>query len=136
MSVHLGRKKSAAVAGLGVLALALAACSGGSDAADQSKPLPTITGNPAVTLDVFSQQGPDTDLAKNEFTQKIGKQFNVTFKWQTATWDAGPAKEKRQISLASGDYPDLYLLIPWVDQFTQADLLKLSGQGVVVPLNS
>ena len=37
------------------------------------------------------------------------------FSSQTTTYDGGPAKEKRQISLASGDYPDLYMLIPWVD---------------------
>ena len=34
-------------------------------------------------------------------------------------YDGGPAKEKRQIALASGDYPDLFLLVPWVDQFTR-----------------
>ena len=54
--------------------------------------------------------------------------------WQTTTFDGGPAKEKRQIALASGDYPDLFLLIPWVDAFTQADVLKLGKQGVAVPL--
>ena len=58
-----------------------------------------------------------------------------TSSWQTTTFDGGPAKEKRQIALASGDYPDLFLLIPWVDQFTQAELLKLGQQGVAVPLN-
>ena len=63
------------------------------------------------------------------------EKFNITIKWQTTTFDAGPAKEKRQISLASGDYPDLYMLIPWVDQFTPTELLKLGNQGVVVPLN-
>ncbi|MEZ4618091.1 MAG: hypothetical protein R2867_21620 [Caldilineaceae bacterium] len=26
--------------------------------------------------------------------------------------------EENQISLANGDYPDLYMLIPWVDQFS------------------
>ncbi|MEO7912172.1 MAG: ABC transporter substrate-binding protein, partial [Roseiflexaceae bacterium] len=43
--------------------------------------------------------------------------------------------EKRQISLASGDYPDLYLLIPWVDQFSQTELIKYGQDGVVLPLN-
>lgn len=136
MSVQLRRRRRAAIVGIGLLALALAACSGGSGSDDtQGKPLPTITGNPAVTLDVFAPQAADWNLATNDFTKVVKEQFNLSIKWQTTTFDGGPAKEKRQISLASGDYPDLYLLIPWVDQFSQAELLKLSNQGVVVPLN-
>ena len=53
----LRRTKSAAVAGLCALALGLAACSGSDTTADESKPLPTVTGNPAVTLDVFAPAG-------------------------------------------------------------------------------
>ncbi|MEV6283918.1 ABC transporter substrate-binding protein [Kribbella sp. NPDC051770] len=130
------KKRQTAVAGLSLLALALAACSGGSGTDDaQGKPLPTITGNPPVTLDVFAPQSADVNLATNDFTALLKSKFGISIKWQTTTFDGGPAREKRQISLASGDYPDLYMLIPWVDQFTQADLLKLSNQGVVVPLN-
>jgi putative aldouronate transport system substrate-binding protein len=135
MSVQFGKRRRAAVAGASLLALALAACSGGGSAQDAGKPLPTITGNPAVTLDVFAPQSADWNLATNDFTKLVKQKFNLTIKWQTTTFDGGPAKEKRQVSLASGDYPDLYLLIPWVDQFSQADLLRLSNQGVVVPLN-
>ncbi|TCC37462.1 extracellular solute-binding protein [Kribbella capetownensis] len=136
MSVRISRRRRAAIAGISLLALGLAACSGGGGSDDQQgKPLPTITGNPAVTLNVFAPQSAETNLATNDFTKLIQQKFNITIKWQTTTFDGGPAKEKRQISLASGDYPDLYLLIPWVDQFTTADLLKLSNQGVVVPLN-
>ncbi|TCO12852.1 putative aldouronate transport system substrate-binding protein [Kribbella steppae] len=135
MTTQLRRTKSAAVAGLCALALGLAACSGSDTTADESKPLPTVTGNPAVTLDVFAPQAADWNLSTNDFTKKVKQQFNMSFKWQTTTFDGGPAKEKRQISLASGDYPDLYLLIPWVDQFTPAELLKLGNQGVLVPLN-
>ena len=45
------------------------------------------------------------------------------------------AKEKRQISLASGDYPDAYMLTAYIDQFSQADVLKYGKQGVLLPLN-
>ncbi|MET9271480.1 ABC transporter substrate-binding protein [Kribbella sp. NPDC003557] len=135
MSVQFRRRRRAAIVGTSLLALALAACSGGSSSDEQAKPLPTITGNPGVTLDVFAPQSADWNLATNDFTKAVKEKFNITIKWQNTTFDGGPAKEKRQISLASGDYPDLYLLIPWVDQFTQADLLKLSNQGVVIPLN-
>ncbi|GAB3826007.1 ABC transporter substrate-binding protein [Kribbella italica] len=136
MSVSIKKHRLAVTSGLCLLSLGLAACTSGTGTpTGQSAPLPTITGNPAVTMNVFAPQGPDFDLAKNAFTQQVSKKFNITFQWQTTTYDAGPAKEKRQIALASGDYPDLFLLIPWVDQFTQADLLKLGTQGVVVPLN-
>ncbi|MEV6269356.1 ABC transporter substrate-binding protein [Kribbella sp. NPDC051936] len=135
MSVQFRRRRRAAVVGTSLLALALAACSGGGSGDEQAKPLPTVTGNPAVTIDVFAPQAADWNLATNDFTKVVKDKFNLSIKWQTTTFDGGPAKEKRQISLASGDYPDLYLLIPWVDQFSQADLLKLSNQGVIVPLN-
>lgn len=136
MKLTLAKKRQlAAVSALSALALALAACSGGGDDAAKKAPVPDISGNPPVTLSVFSPQFPNSNLATNSFTKEMTSKFNITFQFQTTTLDGGPSKEKRQISLASGDYPALYLLIPWVDRFTQAELLKLSGQGVVLPLN-
>lgn len=88
-----------------------------------------------VTIRVFSPQNTTSDLATNSFSLEAEKQFNIKFEWQTTTFDATSAKEQRQISLASGDYPDLYLLIPWVDQFSQAELLRYGQQGVILPLN-
>ncbi|ADI13061.1 extracellular solute-binding protein family 1 [Streptomyces bingchenggensis BCW-1] len=112
----------------------MAACTGGSPGVtDTAKPLPTIKGNPPVTLTVFAPG--DSNLKTNAFTKLIKQKFNITIKWQTTTFDGAAAKEKRQISLASGDLPDLYLLVPWVDQFRQTELLKLSSQGVIQPLN-
>ncbi|OJV90647.1 MAG: ABC transporter substrate-binding protein [Chloroflexi bacterium 54-19] len=95
----------------------------------------TAATGPAVKMTVFAPQGPDYDLANNAFMKLLEQKFNIQFTWQTTTWDGAPAKEKRQISLASGDFPDLYWLIPWVDRFTQAELLKYSQQGVIIPLN-
>ncbi len=135
MSIQFRRKSRAALAGISLLALALAACAGGGSDDGRGEPLPEVRGNPAVTLDVFAPQSPETNLATNDFTKLVKEKFNITIKWQTTTFDAGPAKEKRQISLASGDYADLYMLIPWVEQFTPTELLKLGNQGVVVPLN-
>ncbi|MEP6606408.1 MAG: hypothetical protein ABJA60_09885, partial [Nitrosospira sp.] len=51
------------------------------------------------------------------------------------TYDNTDASEKRNLALASGDYPDLFMLVPWVDQFSQVDLLKYGSQGVILPLN-
>lgn len=88
-----------------------------------------------VEIKIFSPQDPDRDLATNSFSLEAEKMFNVKFVWQTTPMDGNSAKEKRQISLASGDYPDLYMLIPWVDQFSQLELLKFSKDGVILPLN-
>ncbi|MGP3969200.1 ABC transporter substrate-binding protein [Streptomyces sp. 6N223] len=120
----------------GALLATLAACSGGTGGTSTSEPLPTIKGNPPVTLTVFApQQDWVDDMDKNAFTDLIKDEFNITIKWQTTTLDATAAKEKRQISLASGDLPDVYLLIPWLDQFSQAELLRYGGQGIIQPLN-
>ncbi|MBW7458002.1 extracellular solute-binding protein, partial [Paenibacillus sepulcri] len=86
-----------------------------------------------VKISIFAQQNPETDFTTNSFTKEAEKQFNIQFEWQTIPYDG--AAEKRQISLASGDYPDLYMLIPWVDRFSQTDLLRFAQQGVVLPLN-
>jgi putative aldouronate transport system substrate-binding protein len=88
-----------------------------------------------VKIKIFSPQGPETDLATNSFSLEAQKMFGIEFEWQTTTMDGNSAKEQRQISLASGDYPDLYMLIPWVDQFTQLELLKYGKEGVLIPLN-
>ncbi len=88
-----------------------------------------------IKISVFAQQGASTDLKTNSFTKFVEDEYNIQFEWQLTTQDSTVAAEARNISLASGDYPDLFLLIPWVDQFTQADLLRYAKQGVVLPLN-
>ncbi|WP_085368632.1 extracellular solute-binding protein [Leifsonia sp. NCR5] len=113
----------------GVALLALAGCTPSSASAGDDK----IGGT--AHLSVFAQQGTGQDLATNAFTKEVAKKFNIDFTWQTTTQDSSVAPEKRQILMASGDYPDAFLLIPWVDQFNQVDVEKLAQQGVAVPLN-
>lgn len=86
-----------------------------------------------VNIKIFAQAGADSDMSQNSFSKSVEEKFNIKFQWQTVPNDG--AKEKRQISLASGDYPDLYMLIPWVDKFSQTDILRYAQQGVVIPLN-
>jgi putative aldouronate transport system substrate-binding protein len=88
-----------------------------------------------VTIRIFSPQDHNTSLPDNSFTKEAEQKFNIKFEWQTTPFDGNSAKEKRQLSLASGDYPDLYMLIPWIDQFSQIDLLNYGQQGVIIPLN-
>ncbi|GAT74452.1 extracellular solute-binding protein [Microbacterium hydrocarbonoxydans] len=113
--------RGAAAAGMVVVsALALAACTAPSDDADR--------------LVAFGPQGDNGSLADNSFTQEVEKKFDIDFEWQTTTYDGSVAGEKRQVSLASGDYPDAYFLVPWVDAFSRSEILKYGQQGVLVPL--
>ncbi|MFC7598436.1 ABC transporter substrate-binding protein [Terrabacter sp. GCM10028922] len=124
---HLTRRtRSAAI--LATAALAVTACTsgGGGDA-------PRADGK--VGLTVFAPQDPNQKLSANSLTKQLEKQLGVAITWQTTTYDGASASEKRQISLASGDLPDAYLLIPWVTQFSPAELQKYGKQGVFLPLN-
>jgi len=123
-----------------ILSLALAACSSNNSGSNASPSQGSSgSGSPAespskpVEIRVFSVQEQGIDLATNKFTQFAEEKFNVKFKFETIPSDG--AKEKRQISLASGDYPDAYILTHYIDQFSQSDLLKFGQQGVIVPLN-
>ncbi|MEJ1110677.1 MULTISPECIES: ABC transporter substrate-binding protein [unclassified Kribbella] len=113
--------------------LALAACS--SDKSAQGAANET-TADGKVVIDAFTPADQNSNLDTNQVTKIMSDKFKIQFRWQTTTYDGGPAKEKRQISLASGDYPDLFFLIPWVDAFTQAEVLKLGQQGIALPLEN
>ncbi|WP_020388443.1 extracellular solute-binding protein [Kribbella catacumbae] len=124
--------KPKVVAGLvAAIALAVAGCS--SDKSDDGAKN-EVSADGKVIIDTFAPQGPDDNLDSNLVTKAISDKFKIQFRWQTTTLDAGAAKEKRQIALASGDYPDLFMLIPWVDGITQAEVQKLGTQGVAVPI--
>ncbi len=128
---------SLSIALLVILSMLLSACAGAAPAPAASEAAGAAgqeAGGP-VTIRAFAPQAPDIDLATNSFTKEAEEKFNINFVWETTTYDGNSAREKRQISLASGDYPDLFLLIPWVDQFSQLDLLKYGQQGVILPLN-
>ncbi|SFE61826.1 putative aldouronate transport system substrate-binding protein [Paenibacillus algorifonticola] len=84
-------------------------------------------------LHVFALQEPGIELGTNDFTRYLEQKFNVHFNWEFISPDG--AREKRQISLAGGDYPDAYFLTAYIDQFSQSDLLKYGKQGVIMPLN-
>jgi ABC-type glycerol-3-phosphate transport system substrate-binding protein len=115
-------------------ALAVAGCS--SNKSDDAGAKNEVSADGKVVIDTFSPQGPDDNWNTNPVTKVMSDKFNIQFRWQTTTYDAGPAKEKRQIALASGDYPDLFMLIPWVDGISQADVLKLGTQGVALPIEN
>ncbi|WP_420112880.1 ABC transporter substrate-binding protein [Pseudactinotalea sp.] len=107
--------------------LAVAACSGGQD--DQSDP------EGPTTLTIFTMENTDQDLDTNRFTEYVREELGIELEFQTTTYDGTAAGEARQISLASGDLPDVYALVSWVNQFSQTELLNLGSQGVLQPLN-
>lgn len=123
-----------------LLGTVMAACSKNNDAgsassdsaASASGASASAAANP-VKIKLFAVQEPNIDLKTNKFTQFVEGKFNIQFDFELVTSDG--AKEKRQISLASGDYPDAYMLTAYIDQFSQNDLLKYGKEGVLIPLN-
>nr|WP_174887705.1 extracellular solute-binding protein [Cohnella herbarum] len=103
----------------------LAACSAASENGE--------TGSNALPISVFAQQEATQNLETNDFTKELERRFNVKFDWHVVPYEG--AKEKRQISLAGGEYADAYILTTYIDQFSQADVLRYGKQGVFVPLN-
>ena len=111
-----------AVAVVAALSVALGGCT-----ADDGKDQEVIT--------IFGEQGGQMDLNTNSFTLELEKKFGVDIDFQTTGYDSGAATEARQISLAGGELPEAYMLVPWASQFTQAELQRYGDQGVILPLN-
>lgn len=88
-----------------------------------------------VKISVFAPQDSEEDLKSNSFSQFVEEKFNIDFDWQTTTYDVASATETRSIAMASGDYPDMFLLVAWLDQFSQGELIKYGRDGAILPLN-
>ncbi|KAB8130769.1 extracellular solute-binding protein [Gracilibacillus oryzae] len=112
------------------LIVLLSACNSDEEASQEEE-----STDGATKMTVFMPEGDTIDLETNSFTELAEEEFGIDFEFETTSWDGAAAKERRQISLASGDYPDVFFLIEWVDQFTASDLLKYGKQGVLIPLN-
>lgn len=117
------RSGLAVVAAVAAAALTLTACTPSQEKQDPK------------TLTIFAPQGAGADLSASPVTKAIEDELGLKLSFQTTTFDAAAAAEKRQISLASNDYPEVFMMIPWVDQFSPTELSKLSKQGVALPLN-
>ncbi|MEV5504377.1 extracellular solute-binding protein [Nonomuraea fuscirosea] len=129
MKPHSSRTGIAAV--VATAALVAAGCSSGGSTA--GAPQAKMEGD-KVVISVMAPANPDMELSTNKVTTLLSDKFKIKFQFQSTTMDGAAAKEKRQIAISSGDYPDLFLLIPYVDAFTKTDLQKLGKQGVAVPL--
>lgn len=81
-----------------------------------------------VTMTFFAPQG-KAPLEDNSYTKHVEEKFNVKIKWDLAPADA--LVDRRQLLLASGDYPEVFL----EGKFSHTDLLTYGKQGVFLPLN-
>ncbi|GAB2560180.1 extracellular solute-binding protein [Gracilibacillus alcaliphilus] len=88
-----------------------------------------------TNMSVFMPKSDTMDLETNSFTKFAEEEFGINFTFQTTSYDSAAAQERRQISLASGDYPDVFFLINWVDSFEASEVLRYGKQGVLIPLN-
>ena len=86
-------------------------------------------------LTIFGEQGGQIELNSNSFTKLLEEKFDVDIKFETTSYGASEATEARQISLAGGDLPEAYMLVPWASQFSRAELQRYGDQGLIVPLN-
>lgn len=111
----------AALSVMGVGALGLSACT------------PAAEDDGVITI--FAPQNAQQDLETNAFTLLMEEKFDVDLQFQTTSYESSSAAEARQIALASADLPDAFMLINWVDQFSQTELLRYGEQGLILPLN-
>ncbi|WP_206098565.1 extracellular solute-binding protein [Paenibacillus montanisoli] len=131
-------KKSILVSLMLVLisSIVLTACGGANNkenAGSESAAGTNTEGNAAeaagpVDIGFFAPQG-KAPLEDNEYTKLVEEKFNVKIKWDVAPTDA--LVDRRQLLLASGDYPEVFL----EGKFTTGDLMTYGKQGVLIPLN-
>ncbi|WFB59673.1 ABC transporter substrate-binding protein [Paenibacillus sp. BR1-192] len=82
-----------------------------------------------VTLKVLAAVRPDVeDYRTNEFTKWLEEKTNVHLEWETVP--ESNVKEKLNLTLASGDYPDIFMNMG----ITDAQLEIYGNQGVFLPL--
>ncbi|MGG4032086.1 ABC transporter substrate-binding protein [Paenibacillus cisolokensis] len=121
--------------GLAGLIAVLSACSksGGGSAGEGG---PAGSGGTAsggetsgpVTMTFFAPQG-KAPWEDNSYTKHIEDMFHVKIKWDLAPSDA--LTDRRQLLLASGDYPEVFL----EGKLSYNDVLTYGKQGVFLPLN-
>ena len=119
------RRRSRTIAGMALVAVAAGTLAGCAPSAEDDQKVITI----------FGEQGGQIDLNTNSFTLLLEDKFDVDIDFETTGYGSAEATEARQISLAGGDLPEAYMLVPWATQFTKAELQRYSDQGVILPMN-
>ncbi|MCI6708755.1 MULTISPECIES: extracellular solute-binding protein [Eisenbergiella] len=88
--------------------------------------------NEKITLKVWIEGGADIDWEQNRFVKEIEEKSNI--KLQIISTPLSDALQKRNLMLASGDYPDL-ILTDWPTVFTKSDIMQYGvKEGVLLPI--
>lgn len=85
-----------------------------------------------VTFDVWMEGGTDTDWTNNGWLKEVEGITNVAINIIPSS--SADALTKRNLLLASGDYPDMFLT-DWGCTFTQADVMQFGvKEEILVPI--
>jgi putative aldouronate transport system substrate-binding protein len=106
---------------------------GGTDDAESLYSAPGVLPivNKPVTLSIFAPTSPDIPRAESDMTKWMEEITGIHVEWQIAASDA--YKEKMQLLLASGDYPDM--IVPGVGSRIDKTVEQQLGiQGIIIPL--
>lgn len=83
-----------------------------------------------ITLTFFAPHPSNIeDLSTNEFTKHMEELTNIHIEWETVPTQG--LKEKRNLLLASGDYPDVF----FGAELSKEEEMLYGSQGILVPLN-
>lgn len=90
--------------------------------------LPIVKEKQEFTI-MIPQVGYTLDVTTNDFTKWYEEQTNIHINWEVVPGEA--TKEKFNIALTSGDYPDAFLACG----ISPADQVKYGAQGIFLSLN-
>lgn len=90
-----------------------------------------ITSEP-VTFDVWMEGGSDTDWSNNGWLKEMEEKTNIGVNIIPSS--SADALNKRNLLLASGDYPDIFLT-DWNAIFNKADIMQFGvKEGILAPI--
>ena len=88
--------------------------------------------NELVTFDVWMEGGTDQDWTNNGWLKEVEEMTNIAINIIPSS--SADALTKRNLLLASGDYPDIFLT-DWGCTFTQADVMQFGvKEEILVPI--
>ncbi|MBB6734746.1 extracellular solute-binding protein [Cohnella sp. CBP 2801] len=110
--------------------LVLAGCA--TKQSDDAQSTGSSSASKPVSLSIFAaQDSTRIDYPSQPFTKWVEDQTGVKIDWQTVpSTDTNVVNEKKQLALASGDIPDVFM-----SGFSKAEEQNYGSQGVLIPLN-
>ena len=114
-----------------------AAGTAGAEAGEASEPegfnatgMPIM--NEKITLKVWVEGGADIDWEQNRFVKEVEEKSNI--KMEIISSALSDSLQKRNLMMASGDYPDM-ILTDWTALFTKSDVMQYGvKEGILLPI--